>query len=247
LTRGAKDLPVTFPALVEAGILHGTSRRAGGDMSPLTSGGAARAREEFCASLGIDALALVLPAQVHGNVVVSVGARDAGRGAEDEKTRIPGADALATNEPGLPLGVLTADCLPVILADTERPALAVVHAGRRGMALGILRNSVLFLRERYGGRPGDFIAAIGPSVRVCCYEVGEELRSVFPGAHEERGGKLYLALHAAAARELREAGVGRVFDCGLCSCCDVDFFSYRREGEGCGRLLTAAVIAPGRP
>lgn len=111
--------------------------------------------------------------QIHSNLVVRVGRGDAGRGKPQK------ADGLMTNEPGVLLAVLTADCIPVLVADTKRRAVAAFHAGWRGTVKRIVELGVGRMRLEFGSRPEDLVAAIGPGIGVCCYAVGEEVMSEF--------------------------------------------------------------------
>lgn len=124
--------------------------------------------------------------------------------------------------------VLTADCVPIALSSPE--AVAMLHGGWRGLAAGIVAEGVALLE-------GPVAAAIGPSARGCCYEVGEEVHAHFPG---HRVGARNLALEAVAAERLRAAGVTDIRDTGICTICDERYFSYRREGAAAGR--NASVI-----
>ncbi len=111
--------------------------------------------------------------QFHSNLLVDVSAADAGR-------RQPWkADGLMTGEPGLLLAVQTADCIPVLVADRKRRAVAAFHAGWRGTVKRIVETGVGRMRLTFGSRPQDLIAAIGPGVGSCCYAVGEEVFSAF--------------------------------------------------------------------
>jgi hypothetical protein len=132
-------------------------------------------------------------------------------------------DALWTDEPGLPLLATSADCLPIaIVATGGDPALAVVHAGWRGLADGIVEQTVAALGAR------DRAAVIGPSVGPCCYEVGPEVSARFDPDLTRDG---MLDLWAAAERALLRAGVDRVDRLDLCTRCHVElFFSHRRDG-----------------
>jgi YfiH family protein len=111
--------------------------------------------------------------QIHSSVLVVAAAGDAAR------ERSLKADGLMTDEPGLLLGVQTADCIPVLVADRKRRAVAAFHAGWRGTAKRIVENGVGRMRLEFGSRPEDLIAAIGPGVGACCYAVGEEVLSSF--------------------------------------------------------------------
>ncbi|MEA2390069.1 MAG: purine-nucleoside/S-methyl-5-thioadenosine phosphorylase / adenosine deaminase [Solirubrobacteraceae bacterium] len=143
------------------------------------------------------------------------------------------ADGQATALRGVAPLVLTADCLPVALVSPG--AVAMVHAGWRGLAAGVLEEGVSAVRELGGG--GELSAALGPAARVCCYEVGEEVHAHFAdyGPEVRRGRCLDLPL--AARRRLEGAGVSEVWDSDLCTMCSDPsvFFSHRREGGVTGR------------
>jgi purine-nucleoside/S-methyl-5'-thioadenosine phosphorylase / adenosine deaminase len=93
----------------------------------------------------------------------------------------PQGDALMTDEPGILLAVRTADCVPVLLLDSKRRAVAAIHAGWKGMLGGIVEKTAGEMRRQFGSRPGDIFAAVGPSIGACCYEVGEEVAEHFRG------------------------------------------------------------------
>jgi YfiH family protein len=158
--------------------------------------------------------------QVHGRRVV----REPG---EQER---PEADGIATAVPGVGALVLTADCLPVALAAPG--AVAMVHAGWRGLAGGVLAEGVAALREL--GADGPIQAAIGPGAGGCCYEVGDEVREAFadvPAAQDARR----IDLPTVARARLRALGVEDVADTALCTMCDERFFSHRRDRGTTGR------------
>lgn len=116
---------------------------------------------------------LVTLRQVHSNVLVRAGAADAGLSVPRK------GDGLMTDEPGLLLAVQTADCIPVLVADTKRRVVAAFHAGWRGTVKRIVETGVGRMRLEYGCRPEDMVAAIGPGIEACCYAVGEEVLSAF--------------------------------------------------------------------
>ena len=155
-------------------------------------------------------------------------------------------DGLVTNQIGLSIGIRTADCVPLLILDSTTRAVAAVHAGWRGTASGIARRAVERLQASYDSLPGELYAAIGPCIRACCYQVGEEVAARFAGAGDvlqpDGPGKYRLDLAAANRLQLEESGLkpDHVFDCQLCTCCLADrFFSYRREPANPGRLLAA--------
>lgn len=176
---------------------------------------------------------LLLMRQVHGTVVVH---------APWEGT--PEADAAAADETGLVLGVATADCLPILLVDPARGAVAAAHAGWRGTAAGVAARTVEVLVAE-GSRPDDIIVALGPGIGPCCYEVGEELREAFAGGdpffRPGPRGRPHLDVRAANVRQLHDAGVppDRIHHIDECTACRPDlYYSYRRDGPGTGRMIS---------
>jgi YfiH family protein len=171
-------------------------------------------RRRLCEEVGADLDALSLNRQKHTTLV-----HRAHRGKKGE----PG-DGLWTDEPGLPMLKLTADCLPIAIARANgaNPALALVHAGWRGLADGVVAAAV---RALGGGR---LAAAVGPAIGPCCYEVGPEVAGRFDDDLTRDG---ILDLWTAAERALRSAGVDRVDRVDVCTRCNPDrFFSHRRQG-----------------
>ncbi len=127
-------------------------------------------REKFVAALGAREMPLVTMRQFHSDVIHVA----AGPGAEAAK-----ADALITGSPGLLLGVQTADCVPILLADTRRRVVAAVHAGWRGTLARIAVKTLGQMRMEFGTQPRDVVAALGPAIGRCCYEVGPEVAQAF--------------------------------------------------------------------
>jgi YfiH family protein len=145
-------------------------------------------------------------------------------------------DALLENAVGSVIAVKTADCIPILLADERTRTVAAIHAGWRGTAARIAQAAVSAMRERFGTRPADLHAAIGPGIGVCCYEVGPEVMAQFGG--QERG---HLNLEAENARQLEQSGVtaARIYASHLCTMCRGDeFHSFRRDREAAGRLYS---------
>ena len=140
-------------------------------------------------------------------------------------------DGQATALEDAPALVFVADCLPVMLVADG--AVAALHGGWRPLAAGIVAEGVAALREL--GAEGPIQAALGPSARGCCYEVGEEVHEVFE-RYDARVGERNLDLAKVATQQLREAGVEQVHDVGLCTMCWFGlFFSHRRDGGVTGR------------
>jgi YfiH family protein len=187
-------------------------------------------RRRAAAALSLDAFAS--GQQVHGATVVSVGDKRAGAGFEDHPGSIPGADALAVTRQGVSIAVRVADCLPVALASPPEGRLVAVHAGWRGLAAGILERAVAEFDS-----PDTILAAIGPAIGPCHYEIGEQVamavaaRSPAGVVTDRRDGRLFLDLPRTANRTLRAAGVPRVEVADTCTACEPSrFFSHRRDG-----------------
>lgn len=185
-------------------------------------------RRRLCAEVGANEERLTLNRQRHS---ATVHRAHPGRRGE------PG-DGLWTDEPGVPMLKLTADCVPIALARTEGgPALALLHAGWRGLAEGIVAAGVSAL----GG--GRLAAAVGPAIGPCCYEVGTEVAELFD-ADLLRGRNL--DLWSAAERALRAAGVAEVERFDLCTACEADlFFSHRRDEGRTGRQGVIGLVVGG--
>jgi YfiH family protein len=220
----------TVPALsVIPGLVHGFERRAPGD--------GAETREESHARVAraLDGSGrLLLLKQVHGAAVV-----------EAPWDGMPEADASVAARPGWLLGIQTADCLPVLLVDPRRRLVAAAHAGWRGTAAGVAARAVAALAAR-GSRPEDLVAALGPGIGACCYEVGDEVREAFSpsGAAFFRpgpSGRPHLDVRAANVRQLLDAGLvpGALHHVADCTRCRADLYhSWRRDGGAAGRMIS---------
>jgi len=183
------------------------------------------------------------PRQVHGATVVRA---EEWRASHPE----PEADAVVASRPGAVVGVVTADCVPILLAASEGAGVAAVHAGWRGLALGVVRAGVAALARSAGpGAPG-VVAAIGPHIGACCYEVDAPVldairaelgTAALASATPVRTDHWMLDLGALAALALERAGVPRASigtAAARCTACDRErFHSYRRDGARAGRLV----------
>ena len=140
-------------------------------------------RQKFFSAVGAGKMRPVLLRQTHSDIVYLVGAANIPQGE-----RAPQGDALITRERGVLLAVQTADCIPILLADTKNHAVAAIHSGWRGTAQRIAEKTLGRMRMEFGTRPQDVIAAIGPGIGQCCYEVGHEVikefATIFPAARE---------------------------------------------------------------
>jgi YfiH family protein len=186
---------------------------------------------------------IVIPVQVHGNRVVRVR-------AGGEACETPACDGLVTTEPGVMIGVNTADCVPVMAVCESPRVVGVAHCGWKGTAAGMTES---FLRElRAAG--ADLESAkflIGASVGACCYAVGDDFLSAFSGREAAecarmRGGETRFDLKRLVRMRLLDEGIDRemVFTDNTCTSCESDSLcSYRADGETCGRMYSFAMIA----
>jgi len=254
---------LTSPALTDApGVAHAFFTRqdgvsggiyrslncgfGSGDDPARVAANRARAMER----LGLPAPALVTVHQVHSPDVVTVETPWAPAAA-------PKADALVTTRPGVALGILTADCAPILLVDAEARVAGAAHAGWRGAVTGVAEATVAAM-ERLGARRGRIRAAIGPCIGADSYEVGAEFPAPFlaqnPAAERHfspgrRPGKLQFDLSGYVADRLGRLGLGAVDRLDRDTCTEEErFFSYRRaclRGEpDYGRFLSAVALAP---
>lgn len=183
--------------------------------------------------------ALATLAQTHSDICVYAAA---GTG------RLGSGDALITDVPGVRVGVRTADCVPILLVDKRSRAVAAIHAGWRGSAAAISRKTVQQFQARFGSNPAGMLAAIGPAIGPCCYEVGPEVADRFGQWFPERndlGRRTRIDLPEANRRQLVSAGVpaSLVYTAGLCTaCCAAEFHSWRRQRETGARMVNAVVV-----
>lgn len=207
-------------------------------------------RERSLAAIGLTLDRAVIAGLVHGDrIVVATGTEPT---QVDGIHFVPDCDALITNEERLALVVTAADCVPILLYDPVRRAIGAVHAGWRGTVAGIAGKAVQAMAQTYGSNPAEILAAIGPSIGPCCYQVDEvvagPVRAQFGQAAErflqpdEAPGKFRLDLWAANQNDLQRAGVRSAQIHGTCTSCHVDeLFSHRAEKGTAGR--GAAIIA----
>lgn len=199
-------------------------------------------RQRYAAALGLDAAGLVVPEQVHSNLVGIAGRDHAGAGSVYHGNAVAGADALITNLPHLPLALHFADCACVMLLDPEKRAIGVVHAGWKGTVAGIVSKTVEAMVREFGTSPSLLLAAIGPSIGRCCYNVGEDVARQFFLAFDgdERAVSRFSSstwradIKTANRMLLWRAGVQdrNIAVSEHCTCCSVnEFFSYRGEGH----------------
>lgn len=188
---------------------------------------------------------LLLISQVHEATVVEASADRRRPWAR------PAADAIISNDPTAAIAVRVADCVPILLAEENGRSVAAVHAGWRGIAKRVTIATVELMQSRYGVRPERIIAAVGPCIGPCCYEVGAETREAFraSGHHSsllERWfaatptGRFHLDLWLATRDQLEGAGLqpGNIHLAGLCTRTNAEHLhSYRADGAAAGRMV----------
>lgn len=251
VSRVSQITLLTEPALSAIpGVVHGFStRRAEHNSFTLGPFGSENPavqmnRARFLAAAGMTGWPILKLKQTHSKIVHDF--RDteaAGKPAEGDA----GVTALA----GAALAVQTADCVPILIADQKGHVVSAVHAGWRGTAGRIVESAVRMIVEAYAVPAGDLIAVIGPHNAVCCYEVGEEVVVAINDSdavvRKPEWRKPHLNQAQANRNQLLRAGVpdAQIFVSSLCTQCRADlFYSYRREGERTGRLLSVIGIQP---
>jgi YfiH family protein len=186
---------------------------------------------------GVDVREVFWRKQVHGDAVLIARGKASAQG-------YPDADAYITDEKFLPIAIRTADCVPVFIFDGQKPAIGLAHAGWKGTYQSIALKTVLRMQEEYASKASDLKIVLGPSIRECCYQVGEEFRDYFPGHVKTRAGHLYLDVISANRDQLIQAGIRpeNIFDSGLCTCCNKNYFSFRRDGQKAGRMISLMML-----
>jgi len=186
-------------------------------------------RRGFLKNLGIDYRDIVCAKQTHSDHIRLVKAEDRGRGALDQGRAFEDTDALVTAARGIPLCIFTADCLPVFLFDPVGGIAGIVHGGWQGTKKKISYKTVIFMREKLGTDPHDLLVGFGPAIRGCC----------------KKEDTLNLDLAEMNREQLLESEVNpdNINDSNICtSCRNQEFFSYRREKDGSGRMICVIML-----
>ena len=192
-------------------------------------------------ALGVHDLRIVTMKQVHGERIVEV--------KDKSQKEVGEADGMVTWEKDLFLGILTADCVPILFCVPEAQLVAVVHAGWRGTLLGLAPKMIGHLTDRFGVESSLIEVALGPAIGGCCYEIGADVAEPVQKKWGVLGskalrtdrGKTFLDLKALNSSLLREAGIPaeNISHVGSCTACSAkDFFSYRRDGAVSGRQIS---------
>lgn len=209
----------TFPALAKLPVIHAfTGRFPGIDVDTDRDTALARlgeAHAQLRTELGLGDRCFITAEQVHGSAVAAVRA--------DSRSPFPGVDALITDDPAVCLGIYVADCGPIFLVDPERRAIGCIHSGKKGTQLEIVRATVDAMVATYGCEPARMVAQLGPCIRPPFYEID------FP---------------SKITRQLAQAGIGSIHDCGTCTAAHPDrYYSYRRELGKTGRMVALLALS----
>ncbi len=192
-------------------------------------------------AVGVHDLRIVTMKQVHGDRIVEV--------QDKSQKEVGEADGMVTKEKEVFLGILTADCVPVLFCAPEAKVVAVVHAGWRGTLLGLAPKMVSHLKNRFGVESSSIEAALGPAIGPCCYEIGADVAdpvqkkwgALANKALRTNEGKTFLDLKGLNTALLQESGIPaeNISQVGSCTACSTeDFFSYRRDGGKTGRQIS---------
>jgi len=201
-------------------------------------------------AFAIPAERLVLMGQVHGDRIFILDGDGPPPGS------IPECDGMITDQPGVALGIRTADCVPLLFVDRVRRVIGVAHAGWRGTALRIASRMVDLFEKRFSSRVEDILIAVGPAIDVCCYQVDAPVYAAFslrPGADRflhpcPEEGRWMLDLASANRIALMERGApeGNILSAGHCTACRRDIFFSHRASHGCtGRQMNFLMLRDG--
>ncbi len=211
-------------------------------------------RARLCDYLQIPTSHLILPYQTHGCSVLAIDSDFLSASEETRTQQLQGVDALVTDQRGVCIGVSTADCIPIVLHDTNNHVIAAIHAGWRGTVNRIVEKTIMFMQDVYHCTPSCMEAAIGPSISLEAFEVGEEVYQAFAEAnfdmssisrwYEEKQ-KYHLNLPKANFLQLQTMGIPEqsIEMSDICTYTSyADFFSARRLGIRSGRIFTGILM-----
>jgi len=202
-------------------------------------------RKIFFDSIGIPYNDLVCAKQVHSSRICKVTAVDLGKGALSYEAAICDTDALITGQRKVPLGILTADCLSIFMYEPQKKVAAVAHAGWRSTKELICKKTIKKMIDEFSIDLQKLLIGFGPSIKSCCYEVGEDFLHYFDYGLIQKEGKYFLDLVRINRKQLVDLGVKQenIADCEICTACpDSGYFSFRREGPDCGRMISVIMI-----
>lgn len=189
-------------------------------------------------NLGRNIKMIYAPKQVHGDTVFAIDQAYVDNPFEVE------ADAIVTDIVNVPIAVRTADCLPIFIYDPMHKVIAVVHAGWKGTLARIVEGALMLMMSQWETDTESVKVAFGPSIRSCCYAVGEEFKEHFPDDIIEKDGKLFIDLAQINKEQLTAFGVleQNIFDQSECTCCSGKYHSYRKDGKNAGRMISLMML-----
>lgn len=198
----------------------------------------AHARENFFHSAGLFLRNAVFLQQTHSNNIYLATPSDRGKGVYSQKDAIPNADGLITADNKLILAIIVADCVPVYLFEPEKNVIGLIHSGREGTGKNIVGAAVELMSDEFLVNPEKIIAILGPSIRSCCYKIDTTIADQFGWQNcLEREGEIFLDIQSCIKTQLKNMRVYKIYDTGICTCCNHNFFSYRREGENFNSMI----------
>lgn len=177
--------------------------------------------------------------QVHGNRVIV-----ADKNYPKSGSLLEEADGLITKSFNLPLAVRTADCLPVFLYDEKNDGIGMLHVGWKSLQKDILPEAINLMKKEWNTDPSAVKVVFGPSIRACCFEISKEFGDNFSGQIILRDHQYYFDLPQYARDQLYSLGVieKNITDCGICTCCDQNYYSVRREDKLAGRMISLIML-----
>lgn len=197
-------------------------------------------------AVGMDLSKSVFSDQIHNDRIYDVTEKDCGKGLMKESD-ISDADGLITNVPGIPLVTFFADCVPLFFLDPIKKVAAVSHSGWKGTVKRIGMKTVMKMINEYGCKAENIITAIGPSIQVCHFEVGDDVAEIFKNEFGdnvlEKHGKYHVNMHKAIIKQFEECGIvpQNIINSDICTYCNSDsLFSHRKTNGRRGNM--AAVI-----
>lgn len=191
--------------------------------------------EIICDEIDVNFKNLVFSNQVHCDTIVSVQKEDMGNGISSQQ-KWDSVDGLITNEPGVPIIIFAADCVPVFFLDKKKKVIGLVHSGWKGTVLKISAKCIEKMVAEYSCAPEDIMVAIGPSIGVCHFEVGDEVADIFRDTFGEtvleKQEKWHVNMQKAIEIQLREKGVKNIIKADICTYCHSDLLFSHRKTNG---------------
>jgi len=203
-------------------------------------------RRKLFKSLRLNFKNAVFLEQVHKSKIKKITLKDQGSGAFDPRYSISGCDGAFTNIPGVALVLLTADCLPLIFWEPKHKIIGIAHGGWRCLKAGIAGKTVEKICQEFNCKADKMKVYIGPGIRPCCYEIGQEVSRYFPKNTIIRNNRAYLDLAEVAIRDLKAKKIKRenIFDSLLCTKCNKGLFFSYRAGDKTKRMLSVVSLMP---